>query len=393
MSSHMREPIAEASAADIGAAATGTDSSPSAEERQAAGAPTELQSESAPDTAPGRMESWLRSDFRQLGRAYVSVTLVAGAAVSWAALIAVTWAAGWHQVWGGLLDANWIWLVVAPIGVLISHLGYALTYQQVARVGEGPDLAGEEAVAMVTTGFGPFSPRGGFALDVGGFRTLGLPKREATLRVRTLGMLEYCVLAPATFGCALYLFLAGRPSQAGLLPSWIIGVPVGTVITLALLLLYRRKGRPDTWWAPAGHALDAVEGTFRVLRSRSDGPLSLFGMTAYWAADIAVLAACMAVFTHRHSVGPAIVVGYATGYALTRRSLPLAGAGAVEALLPFALTWVGYPLATSILAVISYRLFNLWFAVIPAIAGLRQLRRHRRREPRTEPGGLQGVEV
>jgi uncharacterized membrane protein YbhN (UPF0104 family) len=385
--------MAVASAPDIGVAATGTDPSAPAAERQAVGARTEPRSVSAPETGPGRMESWLRSDFRHLGRAYVSATLVAGAAVSWAALIAVTGAAGWHHVWRGLVDANWIWLVVAPIGVLISHLGYALTYRQVARVGEGPDLAGEEAVAMVTTGFGPFSPRGGFALDARGFRTLGLTKREATLRVRTLGMLEYCVLAPATFGCALYLFLAGRPSQAGLLPSWIIGVPLGTVIALALFELYRRKGRPHTWWAPARHALDAVEGTFRVLRSKADGPLSLLGMTAYWAADIAVLAACMAVFTHRHSVGPAIVVGYATGYALTRRSLPLAGAGAVEALLPFALTWVGYPLATSILAVISYRLFNLWFAVIPAMAGLRQLQRQRRREPRTESSEVQPAEV
>ena len=87
------------------------------------------------------------------------------------------------------------------------------------------------------------------------------------------------------------------------------------------------------------------------------------------------------------------MVGYATGYALTRRSLPLAGAGAVEALLPFALTWVGYPLATSILAVISYRLFNLWFAVIPAIAGLRQLRSRRRREARTESSEVQPAGV
>ena len=234
---------------------------------------------------------------------------------------------------------------------------------------------------MVTTGFGPFSPRGGFALDARGFRNLGLTKRDATLRVRTLGMIEYSILAPAAFGCALYLFLAGRPSQAGLLPSWIVGVPIGTLIALALLRAYHRAGRPDTWWAPARHALDAIDGTFKVLRSKSDGPLSLFGMSVYWAADIAALAACMAVFTHRHSVGPAIVVGYATGYALTRRSLPLAGAGAVEALLPFALTWVGYPLATSILAVIAYRSFNLWFAVIPAVAGLRQLRRKRGEEP------------
>jgi len=374
MPSHMKVPL-------FGAPAPEAENPPETDGTPRSAAEDTELAPPAHRASPEGKEIWLRSDLRHLGRAYVSATLVAGAAVSWAALIAITWEAGWPNVWQGLLDADWPWLIVAPIGVLVSHLGYALTYRQVARVGEGPDLAGEEAVAMVTTGFGPFSPRGGFALDARGFRNLGLTKRDATLRVRTLGMIEYSILAPAAFGCALYLFLAGRPSQAGLLPSWIVGVPIGTLIALALLRAYHRAGRPDTWWAPARHALDAIDGTFKVLRSKSDGPLSLFGMSVYWAADIAALAACMAVFTHRHSVGPAIVVGYATGYALTRRSLPLAGAGAVEALLPFALTWVGYPLATSILAVIAYRSFNLWFAVIPAVAGLRQLRRKRGEEP------------
>jgi uncharacterized membrane protein YbhN (UPF0104 family) len=331
--------------------------------------------------------SWLRSDFHHLGRGYVSLTLMAGAAISWAALVGVTWAAGWHQVWQGLLHANWPWLALAPIGILFSHLGYALTYREVCRVGKGPDLDSEEAVAMVTTGFGPFSPRGGFALDARGFRNLGLTKREAALRVQTLGIIEYAVLAPATFGCALYLFLTGSPAQAGLLPSWIIGVPVGTVLAIALLATYRRAARPQSWWKAVRHALDAAEGTITVLRSRSNGPLALVGMSIYWVAEIATLFACMAVFTHRQSVGPAIVVGYATGYALTRRSLPLAGAGAVEALLPFALTWVGYPLATAILAVIAYRIFNLWFAVIPAAAGLRQLRQSQQEERPSSPTG------
>ena len=237
---------------------------------------------------------------------------------------------------------------------------------------------------MVTTGFGPFSPRGGFALDARGFHSLGLTKREATLRVRTLGMIEYAILAPATFACAVYLFAAGARTQAGVLPSWIIGVPVGTVVALGLLAVHRRVARPDRWWSVLRHVLDALDTTIKVLGSWPTGFVAAVGMCVYWAADVAVLAACMAVFTHRHGVSAALVVGYATGYALTRRSLPLAGAGAVEALLPFALSWVGYPVATAILAVLAYRLFNLWFAVIPAVAGLRQLR-HKQREQRRRP--------
>ena len=292
-----------------------------------------------------------------------------------AALLGVTWAAGWPGIWQGLLHAHWLWLVAAPVGILVSHLGYSLPYRQVARGAQGSGLPGKDAVAMVTTGFGPFSPRSGFALDVRGLRDLGVSKGDASRRVWVLGLVEYAVLAAATFVCALYLSVTHHPAQAGLVPSWVIGVPVGTLITLGVLRCYREVDRPSSWWSPIRRLLDAVEGSLGVVRSWPGGPLAVIGMCVYWTADIAALAVCMAVFTHRHPVGPALVVGYATGYALTRRSLPLAGAGAVEALLPFALSWVGYPLATAILAVIAYRLFNLWFAVIPATAGLWHLRR------------------
>jgi len=59
---------------------------------------------------------------------------------------------------------------------------------------------------------------------------------------------------------------------------------------------------------------------------------------------------------------------------LTRRTLPLAGAGAVEALLPFALSWCGISLAAAVLAVFAYRVCNLWLPLLPAALGLRSLR-------------------
>jgi uncharacterized membrane protein YbhN (UPF0104 family) len=68
-------------------------------------------------------------------------------------------------------------------------------------------------------------------------------------------------------------------------------------------------------------------------------------------------------------------VGYATGYALSRRALPLGGAGVVEALLPYSLGWLKIDLLPALLAVFSYRLINLWLPMIPALAGLPTLRR------------------
>jgi uncharacterized membrane protein YbhN (UPF0104 family) len=46
-------------------------------------------------------------------------------------------------------------------------------------------------------------------------------------------------------------------------------------------------------------------------------------------------------------------------------------------LLPFALHWVGFPLAAAVLAVFAYRIFNLWLPIVPAVAGVIALRRGR----------------
>ena len=62
------------------------------------------------------------------------------------------------------------------------------------------------------------------------------------------------------------------------------------------------------------------------------------------------------------------VLAYATGYVLTRRSLPAGGAGVVEIALTFALTWFGLPFVRALLGVVLYRLFNLWLPIVPAFA-------------------------
>ncbi len=98
-------------------------------------------------------------------------------------------------------------------------------------------------------------------------------------------------------------------------------------------------------------------------------------MAVYWAGEVFVLWVCLAAFEGHTPSVTAVVVGYATGYALTRRTLPLGGAGAVEALMPFALVWVGYGLAPAVLAVFAYRIFNLWLPLGPAIVGLYHLQR------------------
>jgi uncharacterized membrane protein YbhN (UPF0104 family) len=80
-----------------------------------------------------------------------------------------------------------------------------------------------------------------------------------------------------------------------------------------------------------------------------------------------------------------VIIAYATGYAATRRSLPLGGAGITEFLMTYALYWVRLPLAPALAAVVAYRAFNLLLAAAPALLAHHQLqpilerRRQRRR--------------
>lgn len=110
-------------------------------------------------------------------------------------------------------------------------------------------------------------------------------------------------------------------------------------------------------------------------------------MGLYWFGEVLCLWATLRVFLVRPPSLSALIVGFATGYALTRRSLPLAGAGAVEALLPFALAWSGMPLAAAVLAVFCYRFFNLWLPVGPAFAGLNALKTRRLARPAASESG------
>jgi len=153
--------------------------------------------------------------------------------------------------------------------------------------------------------------------------------------------------------------------------SWTIGVPAGTALALIAVRYRHRICRSRLLKRILGPPLEAIAVVGQIVASPWRHGLAAFtGMAVYWAGEVFVLWVCLAAFERHTPSVEAVVVGYATGYALTRRTLPLAGAGAVEALLPFALTWVGYGLPAAVLAVFAYRVFNLWLPLGPAAAAL-----------------------
>jgi uncharacterized membrane protein YbhN (UPF0104 family) len=314
----------------------------------------------------------------------VMLMLLAGA-LSLIAAILVAGAAGYGAVASHLQHANTYWIPFAIAGAVAAHVGYTFAYREIAHVGRGVRLGTLRAAAIVAAGFGMFIPRGGFAVDIEALEDLGVPPDEARIRVLGLGSLEYAVLSTGALVCAILLLVDHRHAERAVTLSWTIGVPVGTVLAL-VAVRYRKWLCRGRLGRVIGPPLEAITVVGQIVASpRRHGAAAFTGMAVYWAGEVFVLWVCLAAFTHHTPSVPAVVVGYATGYALTRRTLPLAGAGAVEALLPFALTWVGYGLAAAVLAVFAYRVFNLWLPLGPAAAALYALRRRPPDAPLARP--------
>jgi uncharacterized membrane protein YbhN (UPF0104 family) len=279
----------------------------------------------------------LRTHHRDQQPQHVLMLMVVAGALALLATILVAGAAGYSEVASHLRYVHAYWFAFAIVGAVAAHVGYTVAYREVAHVGRGVRLGTLRAAAIVAAGFGMFFPRGGFAVDLEALEDLGVPRDEARVRVLGLGSLEYAVLSAGACACAILLLVDHYPAQRAA-------------------------------------ALDAISVVGMIVASpRRHGAAAVTGMAVYWAGEVFVLWVCLAAFTHHTPSVAAVVVGYATGYALTRRTLPLAGAGAVEALLPFALVWVGFGLAPAVLAVFCYRVFNLWLPLGPAIGALHAL--------------------
>jgi uncharacterized membrane protein YbhN (UPF0104 family) len=304
-----------------------------------------------------------------------AVVLVA-AALSLGALVGVASTVGFGRVWRQLLHPHWIWVPVALGCELVAYLGYTLGYREVARVERGPELDMPKAAVLVTTGFGVFVQGGGFALDRAALERAGLSEAEARARVLGLGSLEYALLAPATAAAALYVLVWHPSLEMGMTLPWVVGVPVGAALVLLLLRrrdAFRRRG----WRRHVYDNLQAITLLLCLFKRRRATVLAFLGIALYWLGDIACLWAALHVFYAHTPPVAQLLVGYASGYALTRRTLPLGGAGLVETLLPFSLGWIGIALAPAVLGVAAYRGINLWLPMLPALAGLPSLRRLR----------------
>jgi uncharacterized membrane protein YbhN (UPF0104 family) len=271
------------------------------------------------------------------------------------------------------LDPRWIALIAG--GEVIAYVAYMVAYRSVAQVHGHPPIALPLVARVVIAGFGPFSIGGGFGIDRQTLHALHEDEHSARVRVLALGTLEWAVLAPTTCIVAIVLLVQGADIMPSLLWPWAIAVPLGFGFGLWASMAHRIEWLARLWggrlrWA--AHALEGMGVLRKLIRNPRAYAGAWLGTALYWAADIGAFYGGLRTFGLDPGVGK-VIIAYSTGYAATRRSLPLGGAGITEALMTYALYWVRLPLAPSLAAVVAYRTFNFLLAATPGLLAHHQL--------------------
>jgi uncharacterized membrane protein YbhN (UPF0104 family) len=270
-----------------------------------------------------------------------------------------------------------------------------LAYRSIAGVHGHAPLSLPIVARLVVAGFGPFALGGGFGIDQRALEILHDDKRSARVRVLALGTLEWAVLAPVACAVSIVFLAQGARIMPSLLWPWAVAVPLGFAAAFWVSAdsraerLARIGGRRREWIA---QGLEGIGVLHTLVREPRQYLTAWLGTAAYWAADIVAFYGALRTFGLELGAGK-VIIAYGTGYAATRRSLPLGGAGITEALMTYALYWVGARLAPALAAVLAYRAFNFVLVAAPAIVAhhqlgsiLNRLERTRLRRARRRPG-------
>jgi hypothetical protein len=249
--------------------------------------------------------------------------------------------AGWEKVLGEFHLPASFWFAVAFAAEGGAFVDYVFAYRAIAHVEDGPRLSLRDTIGLVAVGFGAFLAKGGAELDS---KALSRgEKSEGEVRVLALDALEHAPLAPAACAAAIALLAEGKrkPGLDFTIP-WALLVPLGAVAAFYGVRHRERFLGCEGWRGKLGQVLEAIRLLFRLAREWRLHWLAFVGASAYWLGDVACLWAALKPFGAAPGLPP-IVLAHAVGYVLTRRTLPLAGAGIVEVLMPLTLLAAGAP--------------------------------------------------
>ena len=311
--------------------------------------------------------------FARRHRRAVTVVVVVVSVLTCLALSAM---AGWHATSARLAHLSWWFVPVILIAHVAAYASYVVAHHHVVNRSRSTPVGWRRGAYVVVLGFGAWLIGGGFAVDRYALQWHGSTSTDASISAIALGALELALLAPAAWLCALLLLGAAGIPQSATVP-WVIGVPLGLALAIALAVhgSHARALEDATGFARARGVLTVgLAAALALLRRPGRGPVAAAAIAAYWAADITALWAALQFVATSISLSR-LILAYATGYLLTRRTLPFAGAVITEALMAVSLVWVGVPLATAALAVLVYRLSDFTLTLGAALLASSALER------------------
>jgi uncharacterized membrane protein YbhN (UPF0104 family) len=303
-------------------------------------------------------------------------------------------AAGFAEVRDAIEEADSRWFAVCLAAQVLALAAYGDVFREAFRWHDGPDpgfrLGAEVMLASIgATRVFAAGGIGAIAATYWCFRRARFAADDALVRVLGFNTLFYVSFAIGAWVAALLTATGvwGSESLALTVP-WLVVVPLCFVAAafvtqpIRVERLTRARGsviRKALAYAIAGTAW--VRAVLPDPRSRRMTASSVL----YWAGNVACLWASL------RSVGetlplPELLLAFAVGQAAMILPLPLGGVGGVDAAMTYALTAVGVPLASALVAVGVYRLFAFWAPTLPALAALVLLPRAGTRLHALRPG-------
>jgi uncharacterized membrane protein YbhN (UPF0104 family) len=341
------------------------------------------------DRSPGFV---VPSGWRALVGVVAAVLLVVGVGLLLAR------AAGFAEVRDALGEADSAWFAACLAAQALALIGHAEVFRGGFRWRGGPDpgFALSARVMLASIGATRVFAAGGvgaIAASYWCFRRARFSADEALVRVLGFNALFYVAFAAGAWTAAALAVTGvwGEASLAFALP-WLVAVPVAAAAAVYVTQAGRVRRLARFEGNLARRALGyAVAGAAWVREVLPDpaGRRLLLATTVYWAGNVLCLWAALRSVDVELPL-PELVLAFAAGHAAAILPLPLGGVGGVDAALTYALTAVGVPLASALVAVGVFRLFAFWAPTVPAVAALLVVPATGRRLARLEPAASLG---
>jgi uncharacterized membrane protein YbhN (UPF0104 family) len=298
---------------------------------------------------------------------------------------------GLGQLRDRLREAAPGWLALAVVLELLSTLSYVLEFRAVFcarmswRMSYQIGMAEQAANALLPAGGAGGLALGAWALSRGGMSAGHIARRTIAFFVLT-SLANVSTLL--VFAAAFAVGLIGGDRAAAVTYAFGGASAVAIAVTLSVPRLTARHaarrgplsptaGRIRIWTRGTVDALgDGVRDGLWLLRNRPVGVL--IGSFGYMGFDIAVLGFCFRAFGHSPSVG-VLIVAYLIGQLGGLLPLP-GGIGGIEGGLIGIFVVYHVPIAAAAVAILAYRVLQLWIPAVLGSIAFVQLRNNLRRE-------------